>query len=99
MSVWHVVWWGRKYHSRKLDVYYLRFEYVFFPVIALLKKVHDDPKNEESAPFKSKMLHYRMIDHNDYLGVFTGAKKSDKLCMMDLTEILFSVMPNIWNKQ
>ena len=40
-----------------------------------------------------------MIDLNEYLYVFPGAKASDKTCEMELNEILLNIMPNIWNKR
>ena len=41
----------------------------------------------------------RMIDLNEYLYVFPGAKASDKTCETELNEILLNIMPNIWNRQ
>ena len=38
----------------------------------------------------------RMIDINEYLSVLPGAKASDKICGMELNEVLFNSMPNIW---
>ena len=36
----------------------------------------------------------RMIDINEYLSVLPGAKASDKICGMELNEVLFNSMPD-----
>ena len=40
-----------------------------------------------------------MIDLNDYLYVFHGAKASYKICETELHGNLFNSMPNIWIRQ
>ena len=40
-----------------------------------------------------------MIDLKEYLYVFPGAKKSDKICETELNEILLNRMPNIYIRQ
>ena len=47
-----------------------------------------------------KVIRYtdRMIDPNEYLYVFPGAKASDKTCERELNEILLNIMPKIWNR-
>ena len=40
-----------------------------------------------------------LIDLNDYLDSFPGAKFSDKIGVTELNKILVNIMPNIWSKQ
>ena len=40
-----------------------------------------------------------LIDPNDYLDTFLGAKGSGKICQMDLNKILLNRMRNGWSKQ
>ena len=40
-----------------------------------------------------------MIDINEYLDVFYGAKASNKICEMESNEILLNSMPKIWSRQ
>ena len=48
-----------------------------------------------------KIRHYaaRMIDLNEYLAAFPGAKASDFCCVTELDEILLKSMSTIWIKQ
>ena len=40
-----------------------------------------------------------LVDLNEYLAVFPGAKISDKMFMTELNEILLNSIPNSWNNQ
>ena len=48
-----------------------------------------------------KVIHCvtHLVDLNYYLDVFPGENISDKICVMELYEILLNSMPNIWIKQ
>ena len=48
---------------------------------------------------KVRLYAARLVDLNFYLDLFPGENISDKICGMELNEILLNSMPNSWSKQ
>ena len=76
------------------------FRYIVFPFNAKSNQKRT-MRFGMRMPRRLKVRRYSacMIDHNGYLDTFPGAKASDKICEMELNEILLNIIPNSCSSQ
>ena len=56
-------------------------------------------KMSKSRGLKLRRYDAHLLDHNNYMVVFTGEKSSEKTCVAELNEFFFDRMPKRWIKQ